>query len=47
MSLFGSGPSDDQGKPSATRIGIWIAVAGVGLFFLISGIIGIVSGGGN
>ena len=36
---------NDPKKPSPTRIGIWIAVAGVGAYFRISGIIGIVNGG--
>jgi len=38
-------PDHDPKKPSSTRIGIWIVVAGVGAYFLISGIVGIVSGG--
>ncbi|GGF28717.1 hypothetical protein [Subtercola lobariae] len=32
-------------KPSSGRIAIWVGVAAVGLYFLISGIYGIVTGG--
>gem|GEM_PF-5204905 len=33
----------DPGKPTPTRIAIWIAVGGVGLYFLVTGIVGIIS----
>jgi hypothetical protein len=33
--------------PSMNRIAIWVVVGAVGLYFVVSGIIGIVSGGGN
>jgi hypothetical protein len=36
----------DPKKPSATRIGIWVVVGGIGAYMLLSGIIGIVSQGG-
>ncbi|MDQ1135807.1 hypothetical protein QE410_000606 [Microbacterium sp. SORGH_AS 1204] len=42
-----SGPGDDGGKkkfPPGTVV-IWIAGAGIGLWLLISGLIGILSGG--
>ena len=38
-------PDQDSKKPSPARIGIWVVVGGIGLYMLISGIIGIVSGG--
>ncbi|MCU1420065.1 MAG: hypothetical protein JWR57_1234 [Mycetocola sp.] len=31
--------------PSMNRIAIWLVVGGIGVYFLLSGIIGIVSGG--
>ena len=40
----------DKGKPkppSMNRIAIWLVVGGIGVYFLASGIIGIVTGGGN
>ncbi len=42
MSFNGSG---DDKKPSTARMTIWFAVAAIGIYFLVSGIIGIVSGG--
>lgn len=41
-------PTGDDGskKPSPARIGIWLVVAAVGVYFLASGIIGIVTNGG-
>lgn len=40
-------PSPDGPRgPSRARIGIWIAVGGVGAYFLISGIVGILTQGG-
>ncbi|GAA1000548.1 hypothetical protein [Subtercola frigoramans] len=32
-------------KPTTTRIMIWVGVGAVGLYFLVSGIIGIATGG--
>jgi hypothetical protein len=40
-----STPQNDPKKPSTARITIWIVVAGIGVYMLASGIIGIVSGG--
>jgi hypothetical protein len=48
-------PGDDGGEqppggprrgPTTTRIIIWIAVAGVALYLIISGIVGVVTKGG-
>jgi len=38
-------PGDDPQKPkiTPTRIVIWLAVAGVGLYLVISGIVGILA----
>ncbi|MEA9986192.1 MULTISPECIES: hypothetical protein [Subtercola] len=33
----------DPKKPSTSRIAIWIGVAAVGAYFLINGIVGIIS----
>jgi len=40
-------PPDDGNKPklTTTRIVIWIAVAGIGLYLVISGIVGILAKG--
>ncbi|MET0933451.1 MAG: hypothetical protein ABWX56_07030 [Mycetocola sp.] len=35
----------DPKKPSTNRIIIWVVVAGVGVYLLISGIVGIVGAG--
>ena len=37
-------PSDDKKKPeiSFARIAIWVIVGGVGLYLLISGVVGII-----
>ncbi len=40
------GPVGDEpksNKPTTTRIAIWIIVAGVGIYFIVSGVIGIIS----
>jgi hypothetical protein len=37
---------DKPTGPSTTRITIWVVVGAVGLYFLISGIVGIVTSGG-
>ena len=41
-------PGDDQKKPefSFARIAIWVIVAGVGLYLVISGVVGIIVKGG-
>ena len=39
-------PGDDKRKKggiSSTRLGIWVIVGGVGLYLLISGVVGIVA----
>ena len=44
-----TGPLNDPGKrpgPSMNRIIIWIVVAGVGLYLVISGVLGIIAKGG-
>ncbi|WP_292814109.1 hypothetical protein AB2L57_08650 [Microbacterium sp. HA-8] len=43
MTNFGD---DKPTGPSTTRITIWVVVGAVGLYFLISGIVGIVTSGG-
>jgi hypothetical protein len=35
----------DPKKPSTNRIIIWVVVAGIGLYLLISGVVGIVGAG--
>lgn len=47
MSFFGGGSGDDKNKNKITpaRITIWVVVAGVGLYLVISGVVGILSGG--
>ncbi|MCT9820713.1 hypothetical protein N3K63_10510 [Microbacterium sp. W1N] len=32
-------------RPSPARVAIWVVVGGIGVYLLVSGIIGIVSGG--
>lgn len=36
---------DRDSRISPTRIGIWVVVAGVGLYMLIAGLVGALSGG--
>jgi hypothetical protein len=38
---------DDKKKPAIppTRIALWVLVAGVGIYFVVSGLIGVVSHG--
>lgn len=36
---------DERKKPSPARIGIWLVVGGIGVYLVISGLIGILSGG--
>ncbi|MES1212019.1 MAG: hypothetical protein ABUT11_00580 [Leifsonia sp.] len=40
-------PGDDPKKPklTPTRIGIWVVVAAIGLYLVISGIVGIIAKG--
>ena len=38
-------PENPRPKVSPTRIGIWVLVAGVGLYMVVSGVIGILNGG--
>ncbi|CAN5243400.1 hypothetical protein BH09ACT3_BH09ACT3_04940 [soil metagenome] len=35
----------DPGKPSPTRIALWVFVALVGVYFVVSGIVGGITGG--
>jgi hypothetical protein len=44
--MLPSTPPNDPKKPTPTRIGIWVVVGGIGAYFLLSGIIGIINGGG-
>ncbi|BDV31706.1 hypothetical protein Microterr_23660 [Microbacterium terricola] len=37
--------TDDKKGPSTARITIWIVVGAIGVYMLVSGIIGIISGG--
>ena len=41
-------PGDDKKKPqiSMGRIAIWVIVAGVGLYLVISGLVGVATKGG-
>ncbi|MCR2783690.1 MULTISPECIES: hypothetical protein [unclassified Microbacterium] len=41
--MSSAGP--DKNKPSTARVTIWLVVGAIGVYFLASGIIGIVSGG--
>ncbi|MCU1424203.1 MAG: hypothetical protein JWM51_494 [Microbacteriaceae bacterium] len=39
-------PGDkDKSKPSPVRVAIWICVAGVGIYMLLSGVIGALNAG--
>jgi hypothetical protein len=40
-------PSDgsDPKRPSGTRIGIWVVVSAIAIYFLVSGVIGILTPG--
>ena len=38
--------SEDPRKPSPTRGGIWLVVGAIGVYMLLSGVIGIVTSGG-
>lgn len=40
-----SSTDPDKSKPSAARVTIWLVVGAIGVYFLASGVIGIVSGG--
>ncbi|WP_345800457.1 hypothetical protein AAIB33_13390 [Microbacterium sp. AZCO] len=36
---------EDRPRVSATRIGIWVLVSAVGLYMIVSGLIGALNGG--
>jgi hypothetical protein len=36
---------DDPRRPSSNRVAIWVVVTAVGLYFVVTGIIGIVTPG--
>lgn len=36
---------NDPKQPSSTRVAIWVVVGAVGLYFLVSGVIGILTPG--
>jgi len=36
-------PDKDPRKPSTNRIVIWVIVGGVGVYFLLSGVIGLIN----
>jgi hypothetical protein len=39
-----SSPGGDPQKPSATRIVIWVGVTAVAVYFVVSGVIGLLGG---
>ena len=39
-------PGKDKPKISLTRIGLWVFVGGVGLYLIVTGLIGIIAKGG-
>lgn len=39
-------PKQDRPRVSPTRIGIWVLVTGVGLYMVISGVVGALTNGG-
>lgn len=39
--------SNDPKKPSTTRLVLWIAVAGIGVYSIIQGVSGIIANGGS
>jgi hypothetical protein len=43
--MLPSSPDNDPKKPSPTRIGIWLVVGGIAAYFLISGVVGILTPG--
>lgn len=45
MSFFGGGSGDDKNKITPARITIWVVVAGVGVYLVVSGLVGVISGG--
>jgi hypothetical protein len=45
MSELPPGKDPEKPKITPTRIAIWVIVGGIGLFLLISGIVGIVAKG--
>lgn len=38
-------PEKDPKRPSNTRLGIWLVVGAIGLYLVVSGIWGLVTGG--
>lgn len=38
-------PGSSDNRPSPARMTVWIAVAGMGIFLLVSGIVGIIAKG--
>lgn len=38
-------PESDPKKPSTARVMIWVAVAGVGVYYIVNGIISIIMHG--
>jgi len=36
-------PDKDPKKPSMNRIAMWVIVGGVGVYFLLSGVIGLIN----
>lgn len=39
-------PGERKGGVTPTRVGIWVVVAGIGLYMIVSGLLGVFSGGG-
>ncbi len=39
-------PNDPPKGPSFTRIAIWVIVGGIGLYLVISGLVGVIAKGG-
>jgi hypothetical protein len=38
--------SDNRQRPTATRIAIWVIVGAVGIYLVVSGVLGIIAKGG-
>lgn len=39
-------PGERKRTVTPTRIGIWVVVAGIGLYMIVSGLIGVINAGG-
>lgn len=39
-------PEDRRSRVSATRVGIWVVVSAIGLYMIVTGLVGALSGGG-